>query len=203
MPRTSMTDPVATHSTTLTSLGGRTQLAVESMMTSGTGMIGFNLSHPTVRGTSATAWLYAVDFAASLASLGLSIKGDSGATLADRYSWDRRRGVNLDDEGTFTVESRATPNPVFTLRAPVAPPVVGWSPMGNPTVTPVNDRVLLEIRIDGDGPAIVDPIELLAVLTDHGIVRSYEDWDGVLTRHLREPEPAVEVLPNGRTIRFG
>ena len=198
-----MIEPVATHSTVLISLGGRTQLTVELMTSSGTGMIGFRLSHPTVRETSATAWLYAVDFAAALASLGLSIKGDAGATLADRCSWDRRRGVNLGDDGAFTVESRTAPNPVFAVRAPVAPPVVGWSPMGNPTVTPVNDRVLLEIRIDGDGPAIVDPLELLAVLTDHGIVRSYEDWDGVLTRHLREPEPAVEVLPNGRTIRFG
>lgn len=198
-----MIEPVATHSTVLTSLGGRTQLTVGSTVNSGTGMISFSLSHPTVHETSATAWLYAVDFAAALASLGLSIKGDVGATLADRYSWDRRRGVNLADDGAFTVESRTAPNPEFTVHAHVARPLVGWSPMGNPTVTPVNDRVLLEIRIDGDGPAMIDPLELLAVLTDHGIVRSYEDWDGVLTRHLREPEQAVEVLPNGRTIRFG
>lgn len=196
-----MIDTIATHSTVLASVDdGRTQLTIDSTMSTGAGMVGFSVSHPLVPGTPAVAWLYATEFATALAGgLGLSISSAGGGMLADRYEWSRRRGVELADDGTFTVMSRAEPNPEFTLFARIARPLVGWSPRGNPTVTPVNDRVLLEIRIDGDGPAIIDPSELLAVLIDHGVVRKYDDWNRVLTRHLSEPAIAVEVLPDGRT----
>jgi hypothetical protein len=189
---TDLTTSRTTRKTALSDPGNRTlTVSTAPGINDSPGVVGLGFGPKLI-----TSWVYAVDLCAALATLfGLSIIGEHGAPLGDENSWERRRNLTVDDNGTVTINPQ---NTSVSLRAVIAPPQVGVSRRGNPTVTPVNTRAELQLIIDGF-PLFTDPAALLNILIDHQLVNRFDDWQQVFTRHLHDPLPAFEVWPNRRT----
>lgn len=83
----------------------------------------------------------------------------------------------------------------FELSSEIARPHSTPGSRGGLLITPVNDAVTLDIYVDGYVYA-VHPLDVLTALKSQGLIGGFEDAGGLISRHLRSPEPVFEVWPD-------